>query len=179
MIQQFQSLHIRAVNSMNVLIEHIEKDLAYHDSLKFHFGNTTHIWEQELTAGVFETLKSVGFDLIENKEIRNCLLITYESNNLDLRESGNRYHDIVSNASQSLFNSRFDQYWKGDLNDPNLTLEMAPNNYEFLKKDEEYLYFLKSLRNQHYWYMKRPFDTMKSSIIECLSLIEEELNMLD
>ena len=83
---------------------------------------------------------------------------------------------MVANASQSLFVIRFDQYWNGDLNDPEMKLEMIPTNYEQLKQDQEYLYFLKSLKNQHDWYMTRPMEQVRNSMINCIELIEQELS---
>ncbi len=175
--KQHRLLHDRAVHSMNVIVHHIENNLPYHDSLKFHFGDITHIWEQELTAGVFETLKSIGFDLISNKELKNCLLLTYEKDNLVLKESPNRYHDFVAYASKHVFPLRFDQYWYGDRKNPELILEMIPLNYEKLKKDREFIYFLKSLRNQHGWYMANPHEQIQNSMMKCLKLIEKELEI--
>lgn len=174
--QKYRLLHLRAVNSMNTILDHIKANLPYHDSLKYHFGNTTHIWEQELTAGVFETLKSIGLDFISNKELRDCLLVTYGKDNLTLKESPNRYHDMVAHASKYIFPSRFDQYWKGDRKDSDHILEMIPLDFEKLKKDQEYLYFLKSQRNQHGWYMANPHEQIENSMKNCIRMIEYELD---
>lgn len=38
---------------------------------------------------------------------------------------------------------------------------MIPNNYEALKNDKKYLYFLRSQKDQLYWYVRTPLKNAK------------------
>jgi hypothetical protein len=69
------------------------------------------------------------------------------------------YRAILTNASEQLYADRFDEFWKVESdsiqtykkrNDNILVPVMEPLDFEKLKKDSEYLYFLKSLRNRQY-----------------------------
>ena len=57
----------RSKSSMEIILNHLEADLPYSDSLKFHFGSTTETWLTQVNKSVFESLKSEGLSLISNK----------------------------------------------------------------------------------------------------------------
>ena len=44
--------------SIQFLIEYMEKNNKYQDSLKHHFGRTTHLWNPSIRLEIFENLKS-------------------------------------------------------------------------------------------------------------------------
>jgi hypothetical protein len=52
---------------------------------------------------------------------------------------------------------------------------MKPNNFEELKNDKEFMYFIKSLRNQQYWFIITNATKMKKDLNNILELIENEL----
>ena len=60
-----------AKSSIQLLLNFMEKDGEYQDSLKYHFGRTTHLWNPVIKLEIFENLKSVGFEIISNKDLRN------------------------------------------------------------------------------------------------------------
>ena len=51
-------------------------------------------------------------------------------------------------------------------------------NYEKLKNDQEYLYFLKSLKNKRFWHMEIENKSVKKAIINLLRNIEVELEKI-
>ena len=52
---------------------------------------------------------------------------------------------------------------------------MKPNNFEELKNDKEFMYFIKSFRNQQYWFIIINAIKMKKDLNSILDLIESEL----
>lgn len=52
---------------------------------------------------------------------------------------------------------------------------MIPNNYNELKNDKEYLYFLRSLKNQYYWYIEQTEDQKTQKAKDLINAIDEEL----
>jgi hypothetical protein len=56
---------------------------------------------------------------------------------------------------------------------------MIPNDYDALKKDKEYLYFLRSQKNQLYWYVRSPLRDVKKRGDKLLEFLERELGRLE
>jgi hypothetical protein len=56
--------------------------------------------------------------------------------------------------------------------------EMIPNDYEALKKDREFSYFLKTLRNQNYWLTLRPLEIAERRFNEISPKLESEIARL-
>jgi formate dehydrogenase maturation protein FdhE len=53
---------------------------------------------------------------------------------------------------------------------------MIPINYENLKNDQEYRYFLKTLINKYNWWVEIQAASMQRAINELLTVIERELD---
>jgi len=53
---------------------------------------------------------------------------------------------------------------------------MVPLDYEVLKQDEEFKFFLRSQRNQMKWLIEEPNESTTALIQNTLSLVKEELD---
>jgi hypothetical protein len=182
----------QAKASMEIILIHLETDLPYTDSLKFHFALTTDSWMPQVNGSVFESLKSEGLALISNKELRQELVRLHDELILRQKELSNRYRDLIDEGSANILITRFDELWKSnyeswsernDFADINYTVdglvsEMTPIDYEKLKDDQEYLYFLKSLKNRHFWFVEIEIKSVKKAVISILKNIELELEEL-
>jgi hypothetical protein len=171
--------------SIQFLIEYMEKDKPYQDSLKYHFGRTTHLWSPFIRLEIFENLKSIGFDIVSNKDLKQDILGYYSFANTDFITGKNRYYDIISNASSNVYNTRFRAFWNGNYNlfrktgRPNdLEIEMIPNDFESLKKDDAFLFFLRSLKNQHYWFAELNSLEAKKLAENLLLMVSQELEKI-
>ena len=187
----------RQSNSMQILIETIERDLPYHDSLKYHFGNSTELWAGRINESVFETLQSKGLSLISNEQLRRHIINLYGVNNSSYMSRINDYRKVLLDGSNSILITRFEEFWKGPYKQWNTgddkfdgdnyeenygyyagylpTQEMIPLDFEKLKQDHEYLYFLKTSRNLHYWWMERNIKSMHASLKSLLEEVEIEI----
>lgn len=171
-----------AKSSIQFLLNFMEKDGEYQDSLKYHFGRTTHLWNPVIKLEIFENLKSVGFEIISNKDLRNDILSYYSFATTDFIIQKNRYDEIINSASANLFNTRFKAFYSGNYDlfrktdvPADLAIEMTPNDFESLKNDDEYLYFLRSLHNQHYWLAERNNLNAKTMAENLLQKVNKEL----
>lgn len=72
--------HQKAAESANMLIQHLEKDLPYDDSLLNHYSNLQVLTFFNTRSGAYEALKSNGVELITNKALRNRLVKLYDFN---------------------------------------------------------------------------------------------------
>ena len=178
-----QKINQEALNSMNFLTEHLEHNRPYNDSLKYHFGAMSQFQFWDLSESVFESLKAKGLDLISNKNLRDSLSLAYGNHNKSINYAGFRYYDNIDHAIFNIFNKHFEKAWGGaeeDINvyDEHINVYMEPLNYEELKTDQEFLYFLKSLPNLHYYKLRSPLKETQKLLERLLFLIDKELKNL-
>lgn len=166
----------KARNSMEYLIDYMDRDLPYTDSLKYHFANITMDWGLQYDFSTFELLKSSDLNLISNDSLRSDLISYYElAEGLGMRLA-NRYSRIIDDASKTILSRHFDQMWEVRIDD--LQGEMVPRDYQALKEDHQFMYFLKSLRNQNYWLIEGPTQQSDEFYSRVVDGVEREIKRL-
>ena len=169
----------RAKVAINNLLNHLENDLPYSDSLDYDFFDTTLVFDLNgLTDGAYETLKSIGFDVITNKDIRDLIILVYGELNPWLNSWEQRYVNLIFDAKRHLFSSRFRDSWNGDYKDRDVIGSMKPLNYEALKQDDEFKYYLRTQLNDLGWLVYKPSENTQIECKKLLKLIEQELNTI-
>ncbi len=83
----------KAKSSMEIILAHLEADLPYSDSLKFHFGLTAIGWMGQVNGSVFKSLESEGLALISNKDLRQELVRFYDNLVIGKISRNNRYFE--------------------------------------------------------------------------------------
>jgi len=171
--------------SISILLNHMEQNLPYQDSLKYHFGRITQTWAPKINMEVFEALKSNDLNLISNDGLRNKLISYYSWSGSILKDDISAYVRLIEDASSTLFNTRFNAIWNGNYKKYNATenwedleLEMIPNDYNALKQDQEFLYFLRSLKNHFYWKIEVNQKKINEQAIDLIKNINAELKTM-
>ena len=172
--------HERIVDSANTVIQHIEKGSPYDESLSGHFfissGNTYRMYR----TAAYETLKSLGVDLISNQALRQQIIRLYET----LYPYMDNFQDTMQHSKifrmNEVYSGRFEEShsYSYPLQRPGVGT-MTPVNFENLKKDATYLYNIKTARNRHKWYLERHCRTMKVSLEKLVSDIAKEIQRLE
>ncbi len=177
--------HIERFNTSNesihILMDHLESELPYHDSLSIHFSSTTQSWTPRIDQEVFASLSSADLNIISNDSLKKEIISYYSFAKRKFEVTIGRYTNIIEDASQDIFNSRFNALWNNTWNNPKAIRTqnwMIPNDYEALKKDKEYKYFLGSLKNQLYWLVRDPLDEAKFRAKNLNNSIDKELQEL-
>ncbi len=171
--------YARSKASIVRILDHLENDRPYQDSLAADFFISTYVYEQtSFTNGPFETLKSAGIELVSNTALQKKILEVYDDWDPWLENAENTYVTMVLDAGRDLYQTRFDQFWHGVEKDSVLTGVMHPLDYEGLKNDAEYIYFLKTQVNMMYWRVEYPMrdGTLHGAILK--DMIEKELEKL-
>ncbi|NEV94637.1 hypothetical protein G3567_10825 [Psychroflexus sp. YR1-1] len=170
--------------SITFLINYIEQDLQYQDTLKYHFGRITQTWTPKINTEVFEALKSKDLNLISNDELRDKLISYYSWSSNVLDSQINKYVQRIEDANIPIFSTRFNALWNGNYekyrvteNFDDLQLEMIPNNFNELKKDKQFMYFLRSLKNQFYWEVEVSQNDINKRINHLIKSIDTELEI--
>ena len=104
------SINRKIKKSINLILNQMEQDLPYKDSLKYHFGNTNVFWTYTISSSVFEALKSKNLNLITNKNLRQKIINLYTWSNGTFSKQQERYRNIVENASEGIYSTRFDEF---------------------------------------------------------------------
>lgn len=93
-IQELQNVipqYSHSKKSINNILNHLENDLPYNDSLASDFFNSTSTYDfVGFRTGVYEALKTNGLDLISNKELRNLIIDVYDNKLPWMTAWGNR-----------------------------------------------------------------------------------------
>jgi len=188
-IERALSFYANFKISVDLILNHMKADLPYQDSLKYHFGNTNNFWLMTINQSVFETLKSNDLNLISDDSLRQNIVDLYTWGNEGFKKGQELYRGILEQASINIFNTRFDEFWRSnyeeflesntydniDYSPTRIIPEMIPNDYESLKNDKEYIYYLKSLKNRFYWHIEIEGISMHNQIAKTLELIEKQL----
>lgn len=170
----------QAMHSINLLLSHIEKGLPYHDSLATHFGISVGVWSFQINDEPLKDIESIS-NRVLFQQINNLYKL-YKNVTVDRR---GRYRDYIQNASINILNTRFDAFWGSNYDKwdkkrlTDIKALAIPNDYEKLKHDQEYLYFLKTLKNYHNWYVDYEFYRIESSMKTLIEDIDKELQVLN
>ncbi len=182
----------KAKNSITFLLDYMEQDLPWNDSLKYHFGNTTGNWTGEISLNTYETVKSKEWGIISNPQLRKDLSDYYNWMINTVNITRMHYTDALLNMSENVLPTRFNAFWdsnyeewkkintyEGNTFDPlKLVVYAIPNNFEDLKKDAEYLYSLRSLRNKYNFYRELQDENAKLVAEKLIKDINIELRRL-
>lgn len=176
--------NIRTLNtflkSSEILIHQIENDIPYHDSLKLHFAKTIHFPKLIKNDGPYEVLKTEGFDILSNQELRKEISkiydIAYEKiitwqvgltiENKKLIDFSVKHFDIVG------------PYIVNELGKVKPGL-MTPNNFSNLSMNRQYMTLLKSVRNQNLAFRHNSYEMIKNEVGSLISEINSELERLN
>ncbi|QIE57998.1 hypothetical protein G5B37_03740 [Rasiella rasia] len=159
--------------SINILIKVFEDNLPYQDSLNFHFLNSTARWMPTIEQEVYATMTATDLNIITNDSLKIEIVDYYSFAKRKFDTSINRYANVIENASNNIFNTRFDRLWNTE------DRAMIPHDFELLKVDKEYNYFIKSLNKQLWFEVRDPLNKAKSKSEKLITRIENELLKLE
>ncbi|NNK80471.1 MAG: hypothetical protein HKO93_03150, partial [Flavobacteriales bacterium] len=180
-IEESLGFYDEAARSLDIIIDHLNNKRLYDDSLNQHFFISTRFYgDSDLDNHVFESLKSEGLDLISNAAIRNRIVRLYEDNDEWMVNFELAYRDFLFDASKDIFNTRFEDFWRGDHKDLTYTKgEMIPLDFESLQTDQEYLYFIRTQKNQLGWLIYKPLEETKATIMDLSKDLNKEIERLE
>lgn len=146
-VERIISYNERDLSSCKLILEHLDGDLPFDDSLLIHFRNANNWSKIMLRHSAFENAKSHGLHFIKDDTTRHSLTQLYEwrvvwSDTLDHRQTEYYYNTVVPELTNLFeFTSAPSLYRTG----------VSPYDYESLKRNEKYRNILKSniMNRQH------------------------------
>ena len=173
-MNSYINLFSKVEKTINRIDLHLETDLPYNHSLNFAFS--TGIFWPNIDEEIFTTLTSNDLINISNDSLKKEITAYYSYANSEFDTSIERYTNYIEDAVRNIFNSRFTGF---GMIPGEERISMQPNNFEELKKDKEYLYFMKTQKNYFHWYMKRPLNHAKEKADNLLGSLNKELKQFD
>lgn len=71
--------HQRYLQSNEIVLDYLDGKFPYHDSLEYHFGHIVGATLFEENTSAYQSLKSIGIDLISNDSLRQKMTYLYEA----------------------------------------------------------------------------------------------------
>lgn len=150
--------HQGALKSQDIIINWLESDQPYHDSLCIHFSKTLANTFFINSSGTYETLKSLGLNRITDLGMRDQISTLYETLYDTYLYMESDYQERIRNSINIINGKFFDvseiyvvkgagQFYP----DPGC---MRPIDVQDIKSDNEYKHFVKSLRSANDFFMK-------------------------
>jgi len=127
----------KTIQSIDILLNHFEKNLPYIDSLSIHFANSTLFTNLITDASAYEKLLARGLDIVSNDSLQSKIVNYYDFSSAFLKTNEemvvNPHHNLSVKPAMM---EKFNYSW--------VLKPAIPNSYETLKSDSEYLSLLKT-----------------------------------
>jgi len=172
------AFHQEALNSQNVLIEWLANDHDYTDSLAMHISTSFRTTSFISNDGAYETMKSIGMDLISNEHLREEL-VGYYDKSFEGYAALEIYQDELRMQIRENFQTLFDQYQVYDITKESYKGAMKPNNPTSLKENSVFSYWLNTQKESTVWLTRLGINQVISNGEQLLEHINEEIQTLE
>jgi hypothetical protein len=168
--------HNLGLKSQNIIIDWLENDLPYSDSLCSHFAGTNRFTVFVSDRSSFETLKIKGLNLISSDSLRDRISYLYESK----YEIHTKRELVYNRLIEKMINEVNSKYFSAPYinlsdNNPSYIGCMHPNNSSHIKSSSEYLYLIKTIKEFNSLMIMTMEDT-RTDLYELIEMIENELS---
>ncbi|MFC3881039.1 DUF6090 family protein [Algoriphagus namhaensis] len=136
--EQNMSLQSDYINQIDILLDHLENGKPYEDSLGHYFRRLIYLEQVTVNTSAYETLKSLGFELIQSETLRSEIIDLFGYN---YPNSSNLVRD-VSLQSYAEKASEMKKNFRVSLD----RAQAVPLDYVALQKDLEFINYIYQLR---------------------------------
>ena len=171
--------HRRGIFAVDSILYALENDVTYDiNKIASHFSKAMTPTYFQYSTSAFETLKSKGITIISNRDLREEIIGVFDSQyNFFLQNQMHHIEEIERGYTQ-VFSSRFKESYKYDLTKSDFPGSLMPIDFESLKNDHEFLYYLKSLKNRTIILVDWQYKLLRNRIVNLIEKIELEINYL-
>ncbi|GGK24641.1 hypothetical protein GCM10007962_18590 [Yeosuana aromativorans] len=159
------------VDNYTILLDHINNNLPYNKSLDFYFGQLEHWVSPYFNYSAFDTLKTLGAELISNDSLKKRIIRMYDR---DLEFLVNDYDKSEWNYSTAVVHPFCSKNLERDIKNNNA----FPNDYNKLMKTAEFKNIVTSLIVMRSDGVRRSQD-LKSELKNLIEGISREIEKLN
>jgi len=168
-----------SIIAANKVIEALENDLPYNDSIPIYLGRMMRPMKFLHSTSAFETLKSKGIGFIRNTELRDEIIRVFDSRYTFFLGEETRHLEELHRGLEEIFPTRIEESYVFDLNAEGLNPKLVPINYESLKTDQEFLYYIKSFKNRIIVITDYHYKIMNNIVVNLMNTIDKGINQLE
>jgi len=168
-----------SIIAANKVIEALENDLRYNDSIPIYLGRMMRPMKFLHSTSAFETLKSKGIGFIRNTELRDEIIRVFDSRYTFFLGEETRHLEELHRGLEEIFPTRIEESYVFDLNAEGLNPKLVPINYESLKTDQEFLYYIKSFKNRIIVITDYHYKIMNNIVVNLMNTIDKGINQLE
>lgn len=168
--------HQEAVASLDLILAQLETGAPYHDSLAAHFHHGTIMPRFVHSSSAYETLQSRGLDLVSNEEVRDALVRVYGRNYADYLRAEDDLASEVAYGLRHIMSGRFTEGYRFSEVGSSYRGTATPLDFESLRSDSEYLYYLRTLRNRRVGFLGFYLRNLRSSVEGTMARIDAEID---
>lgn len=157
------------LRSNNIVLNHLKKKQAYHDSLDFHFSNLHGSTRFVPNMSAYESLKSKGLEIIGNDSLRSKITALYTGiyyNITSFESEDDHKHQYEILWPQLMLNLKYDRVWQKAIP---IDHKALGDNVNFQNAIVTNI-FLRGL-------MISKYESQKKEVMELIKLISEELKL--
>ena len=158
------------INSLKTLIKFLQTDQKYHDSLGTHFYSTNSYDEPYFKTSGYNSLSSIGMDLVEDSKIRSAIGQFYSAS---ITDTEGAFSELKQDFHEYMLGFIRKDFTLLTLNEGQNVLH--PNNYETLKVNKEYIQSLRIFLSLNEAY-RNSLNDIKDEAIQLKKDIETYLN---
>lgn len=169
--------HEKAKNSCAIILKTLDGTINFNDSLKKHFAAVHYYTDFSSARGVYESIKSRGFESISNNDLKFNIINLYDKwYGVHINNQNILTKDIL--VIKRHFNpNHFDKSQFFISEPPFYGGEMLPNNFLDLRSNNQYKHHIKTLQSDH-----TQFSSINSTSIyfinNVINACEEEVKKL-
>ncbi|NNF35127.1 MAG: hypothetical protein HKN68_13515 [Saprospiraceae bacterium] len=165
--------HERILNSQMIIIDWMNNDRPYHDSLGNHFSISNNSTVFVSNEGPYATLKQLGIRMVQNDSLRLMIQEVYDLDFDYYKDHIVMYNDLVFN-SWKVVNAPYFEATKFKFSNPKNT--MPPLNPKELKSDNNYTYTVKTMAEFNDFYIRKIMRRAFNQGNLLIEMIDEELD---
>jgi hypothetical protein len=139
----------RTINSINIIIDVLETNKPYHDSLAYNFRAINAYDNIDFKISGYQSLVSIGTDLIEDAKLRSAIGKFHTSTIDDTKGGFQEVHLDFYSYMIDYYRKKFSTVFE-----KNSIEKLVPNDFEALKKDSEYIQSLKAFLGVNVAYLE-------------------------
>lgn len=157
-----------ALNSSEIILANFIENKPYHDSLEYHFGQLNRGTMFNPDRSAFESLKSIGIELIRNNALREQITYLYSAKYDYLLKLEALHHNVVTELLYPILAKEMKSFGYTERAIPLHPSEIGDNNV-FKESIKQNAVFLNLQIDQ--------YQQIKTRIIELINGIEIELGL--
>jgi hypothetical protein len=170
------ALNLRGLKSASIILEALNSNQPFHDSLAIYFGNLNFNTTYTLKTSGYDNLKNLGFQIIANDSIRKSITDLYASEYSFLKER----EELSEQRTYEYFSPKYIPYFRS-LKSEDGTFGIRPyyipRDFESMKSDQEFkilLDFINLVKADNLFSLNQTIVELKRT----LSLIDEYLETI-